>query len=282
MLQKILVSTPATISATFYVGETPTDVGTVTVAVTKADGSVVVGVGAVASGGTGIYTATLPAQTNLNVLKAVWTSSTRTVTTWHEIVGGFYCELADLRALDALNNTSKYPTAKLEATRAQAEDRFEDATGVSWVPRFRRDTLSGDNNLRLVLTRVRPRTLYSATIAGVAAADLTLFRFYDWGVIERTNALTWPRDTYGGGGNVTLEYVYGYDQPPEDLRQAFLTYTRYLLLDSNSRIPDRASVMSTDLGTFQLTTAGFNRPTGLPDVDTVLMNHSHRIPGVAA
>lgn len=281
-MQKILVATPATLRATFYVGETPTDVGAVTVAVTRADGTAVAGVGAASSPTPGVYEAALPAQAAPNMLTATWTATTRTLTTFHEIVGGFYAELADIRALDALANTSKYPTPKLETARAQAEDRFEDATGVSWVPRYRRDVLSGDNTAQLLLGRVRPRTVKAVTIAGVAAADLSLFRLYDHGAIERTTGATWPRDAHGGGGNIVVEYVHGYDQPPEDVRQAFLTYVRYLLLDSNSRIPDRASVMSTDLGTFQLTTAGFNRPTGLPDVDAVLMNHDHNIPGVAA
>jgi len=282
MIQKILVATPATIRAVFYVGETPTDVGAVTVTVTRADGTAVAGVGAVSSPSPGVYEASLPDQDDLNLLTATWDSASRTVTTLHEIVGGFYAELAEIRALDALSNTAKYPTAKLEMARAQAEDRFQDATGVSWVPRFQRDVLDGANTTTLRLTRIRPRTVLSTTINGTAVADLTTLRVYEHGLIERAGGVTFPREASGGGRNVVVEYVHGFDQPPEDLRQAFLTYVRYLLLDSNSRIPDRASVMSTDLGTFQLTTAGFNRPTGLPDVDAVLMNHDHTIPGVAA
>lgn len=281
-MQKILVATPATIRATFYVGETPTDVGAVTVAVTKADGTAVAGVGVVSTPSPGVYEAALPAQDGLNMLQATWTAATRTVTTYHEIVGGFYAELAEIRALDALANVTKYPTAKLEVARAQAEDRFQDATGVSWVPRFEREYLDGDNTARLRLTRPRPRDVLAVTINAAVVADLTGFRLYEWGAIERAAGAVFTREVAGGGRNVVVEYTHGYDQPPEDIRQAFLVYVRYLLLDSNSRIPDRASVMSTDMGTFQLTTAGYNRPVGLPDVDAVLMSHNHNIPGVAA
>ena len=283
--QRILVNTPATLTATFYSGETPTDPGgtTATVTIYRGDGTALVTAATATHGSAGVFTYTLAAQTQLNSLRAVWTGTDgRQVTTYHEIVGGFYAELADIRALEGMSNTSKYPTAALEAARAQAADRFEWATRVAWVPRYARETLDGNNRSDLTLTWPQPRQILSVTTDGTVVSDLTAFRLYSFGVIERTNGVWFLADVYGGGQNVTVEYTHGYDRPPEDIRWAFLTYVRYLLYETQSRIPDRASAFTTPDGTFQLVTAGFQRPTGLPDVDAILNARSHRVPGVAS
>lgn len=281
---RVLVGAPATLSATFSDGgETTVDPGTVTVTVTRADGTAVVTAAATTGTGAAARTYTLAAQTRLDHLTAVWTGSsgTRVVTTHHDVVGGFYAELADIRTLDALNNTTRYPEAKLAVARTQAEDRFDWATGVAWVPRHEREILSGLGRAQLALRWQRPRSVIATTIDGTVISDLSTLRLYNWGVIERTAGLTFPVEASGGGGNVIVEYTHGYDTPPADLKQAFLTYVRYLVLESTSRIPDRASTLSTDFGTMQLVTAGFQRPTGLPEVDAVLNDRSHRIPGIA-
>jgi hypothetical protein len=280
---RILVGAPATLTAAFYDGgEALVDPGTVTVTVTRSDGTAVVTGAATVGTGAAARTYTLAAQTRLDHLTAVWTGSVgaRTVTTRHEVAGGFYADLAEIRALDALANTTSYPTAKLELARAQAEDRFEEATGVAWVRRHARDILSGTGYSRIMLNRRPPRSLIAATIDGTVAADLTLFRLYDTGAIERAGGATWPKESAGGGGNLVVEYVHGYDAPPWDLKQAFLTYVRYLLLDTRSRIPDRATAMTTEFGTIQLASAT-SRATLIPEVDAVLADHDRRIPGMA-
>lgn len=282
---RILVGAPATLTVTFYDGgETAVDPGTVTVTITRADGTAVVTAAATSGTGAAARTYALAAQTQLNNLTAVWTASVggRVVTTRHEIVGGFYADLADIRALEGLSNVTKYPTALLDQVRRQAEDRFEWATRVAWVPRFARETLDGNNRSDVLLTWPRPRTLLSVTTDGAAVTDLTTFKFYTYGVLERTNGVWFLADVYGGGQNVIVEYTHGYDRPPEDIRWAFFTYVRYLLFETQSRIPDRASAFTTPDGTFQLVTAGFQRPTGLPDVDAILNARSHRVPGVAS
>lgn len=279
---RILISTPATLTATFNDGgETPVDPGTVAVTITRADGTVVVADAPTSGSGAAARTYTLVAQERLDHLTAVWAASSggRRVTTHHEVVGAYYADLAEIRALDALGNTSKYPEATLARARWQAEDRFEEATGVAWVPRHDRQDLAGDNTGELLLRWPRPRTLIAVTIDGTPAADLDTFTLYDTGIIERNSRLTWPRGTTTTG-NVIVEYTHGYDRPPEDLRQAFLAYVRYLVLDTTSRIPDRAASYSTEFGTYQLVTAGFQRPTGLPEIDAVLNDHSHRVAGV--
>lgn len=279
---RILVGAPATLTAAFYDGgEDLVDPGVVIVAVTRSDGTAVATGAATTGTGAAVRTYTLAAQTRLDHLTAVWTGDAgRVVTTRHEIVGGFYAELAEIRALDAVTSEAKYPTALLETARRQAEDRFEEATGVAWVRRHARDILSGNGATRLVLGHRPPRSLIAATIDGTVAGDLTRFRLYDEGLIERTGGTTWPKEAAGGGGNVVVEYVHGFDAPPADLKQAFLTYVRYLLLDTRSRIPDRATAMSTEFGTIQLASAT-SRATLIPEVDAILADYDRRIPGMA-
>jgi len=281
---RVLIGAPATLTVTFYDGgETSVDPGTVTVTIVRADGTAVATAAATSGTGTSARTYTLAAQTRLDHLTATWTGTTgaRVMTTRHEIVGGFYAELAEIRALDALNNTTKYPAAILERARWQAEAKFEDATGVAWVPRHDRQTAFGDNTTQLLLRWPRPRSLIAVSVDGTAVSDLTTFSTYDTGLLERKSGVTFPRGTTSSG-NVTVEYTHGYDRPTEDIRMAFLNYVRYLILDTTSRIPDRASAYSTEFGTFQLVTAGFNRPTGLPEIDAILNQHSHRVAGVGA
>lgn len=281
---RILISTPATLSASFSDGgEALVDPGTVTVTILRADGTAVVTGAATTGSGAAARTYDLAAQSRLDHLTATWTGSSggRKVTTRHEVVGAFYADLAEIRALDALGNTSKFPEAALARARWQAEAKFEDATGVAWVPRHDRQVAFGDNTTELLLRWPRPRSLIAVGIDGTAVGDLTVFSLYDTGVIERASGVRWPKGATASG-NVTIEYTHGYDRPTEDLRMAFLQYVRYLILDTTSRIPDRASSYSTEFGTFQLVTAGFNRPTGLPEIDSILNEHSHRVAGIGA
>ncbi len=281
---RALVHTPATLTASFYDGgEALVDPGTVTVTITRSDGTVLVAAAATVGAGAAARTYTLAAQTRLDHLTAVWTGSSggRKVTTRHEIVGGFYAELAEIRALDALSNLTSYPTAKLEVARSQAEAKFDEATGAAWVPRHARELLAGDGTARLLLGYRPPRSLIAASINGTAVSDLATLTLLSWGAVERDSGVAFPAPTTEPS-NVVLEYEHGFDRPPDDLKQAFLAYCRYLLMDSRSRIPDRASVMSTDMGTFTLVTAGFRRPTGLPEVDAVLNAYDLRVPGVGA
>lgn len=277
MITRVRVDTPATLAVTFYdsEGEVAIDPGVTTVTITRSDGTAVVTAAATTGTGAAARTYPLAAQVRPDHLTVVWTGSVggRRVTSEVEVVGAFYAELAEIRALDALSNTANYPTAKLARARHQAEDVFEDVTGVAWVPRHARELLDGTNEVRLRLAHQQPRSLIAVSVAGVVQADLTAFRLYPYAAIERVAGATWPSEVSGGGQNIVVEYLHGFDAPPADLREAFLVYVRDRLLMGNSRIPDRASLMSTDFGTFNLVTAGGQRYTGLPDVDAVLQRY---------
>ena len=268
MTQLIAVDTPATISATFYAAgaDTGADDGTVTVAVMRADGSAVTGVGAVTSAGDGVYTVTLPAQADLDVLTATWTGATTKVRTTHEIVGRQLVELAEIRAQTNLSSAS-YTNTMLEDARAWFLDTVDDFCGFSPIPRYAYETASGDGTSTVRITnRAYVRAIRSVAVDGEEVGDLTGWDL-DNGLLSGT---TFPY----GRNNVTVGYEYGLDHPPADLKRAALTAIRYrLLTDVNSQLPDRAMSISNEYGNIQMAQPNRKGPTGIPEVDAVLMRY---------
>ena len=82
-----------------------------------------------------------------------------------------------------------------------------------------------------------------------------------------------------GMDNVIIEYVAGRQGMPLDLKLALTKYVRYLILNTNGRIPDRATSMTTEFGTFRVGQAdAWDHPTGLSEVDAVLERYGLRSP----
>lgn len=268
MKQLITVDTPATLTAKFYPSGSDTGLndGTVTVAVTAADGTTIAGVGAVSAGTAGVYTASLPAQTTLGVLTATWTGATSKVRTTHEIVGAQLVEIAEIRAQLNITSSAKYPNATLDDARAWFLDIVTDHCGFSPVPRYVRETADGSGTGRLQLTnRAYIRTLRSVSVDAVDVADLTGWDL-DTGILYRKDGIF-----AAGRNNVVVAYEHGLDQASADLRRAALTAIRYrVLTDALQQIPDRATALQTETGTIQYSQPDENNPTGLRDVDAVL------------
>lgn len=273
-MSQVLINTPATLSVTFYDGETPTDPGVTTVTITRADGTAVV-TGA-ATGGTAANprTYSLAAQTDLDRLTVLWEgASGRKRTTYVDIVGGFIVELADIRAESNLADTSKFPTAKLEKAREWFTDLTTDFCGFSPVPRFTEETVNGTGStrLRLPVTYRNIRRLRYATIDGVAVDAGTLA---DW-QIEDGYLDTGYAGTVltSGRATITVGYEHGLDAPPADLERAALTAIRWrVLTDKNAQMPDRIISMTNEIGgTVQFARANKRYPTGIDDVDSVLV-----------
>lgn len=268
MRQLITVDTPATLTATFYPAgsTTGTDDDPVTVAVTAADGTVVAGVGAVASPGNGVYTATLPAQTELDVLTATWSGAASKVRTRHEIVGAQLVELAEIRAQHNLDSAVKYPTATLDDARAWFLDIVTDHCGFSPIPRYVRETVDGTGTGQVRLTsRAYIRTIRSVSIDDVDVADLAGWEL-DTGILYRKDGIF-----AAGRRNVIVAYEHGLDEPSADLRRAALTAIRYrVLTDASQQLPDRATALQTETGTIQYSQPDEDNPTGLRDVDAIL------------
>lgn len=378
MATRLVIGATQSVSVTFYSGETVVDADVpdtgVTYSITHVNGWVMTPAGTIATHagtGTGTYSASVPAQLTpadlIITYTGVFGGSTRTVSEYVKIVGGFFADLSEIRALDGLSNTTTYTTANLIEKREIAEALLEHATGRHWTRKYAREVLDGDQKYRrglmvtdnfyfiqlsrrLGLINVHPRTVLfvgfddtsgrivtdgvttnnsavitsatanfslstdlnmlvtgpgipqyatiisvqsptqatlsaNATITAtgvtlnlgggeysngiIAQTDVPLgYKLYPGGEIERLlSSGGWPR----GVENVVIEYIYGEDAPPYDMKRAFLQLVRHMLLQDTSRIPDNARSMTTPDGVFELGLAtGWQKPTGLPYVDSVI------------
>ena len=282
--RQVLRGTAETLSTTFYSGESGTDAdGAVTIGIVDEAGATVVPSGtSTTSAGSGVYTYALQAQTNLKKLTATWTGTWGTVMTFdthHEIVGGFYCVPAEVRAMDSISGESAtFTAADIVEAITYATAVIDDYCGASFVQRYQRDTMNGTNGQTIKVRRMFPKTLLAASVDGTALtsdeiADVALF---ENGQLTRKDE-TW---TFTEPGNlVVIDYEHGVGSvAPPDIRWAAKTLARYHLLEQVSRIPDRAISVQSEFGNIQLAQPGMNRPTPLPDVNVVLNRHRHRAP----
>jgi hypothetical protein len=140
----------------------------------------------------------------------------------------------------------------------------------------------------LQYTGTTPTTFINVTggtsgTAGIGAAVTVplsaYYVVYPSGELEaQIGVSAFPR----GIDNVVVEYMAGLSAMPSDLTLALAKYIRYLVLNTNSRIPDRATYMATEFGQFRIGQAkDWVAPTGIADVDAVLIRHGTRVPSFA-
>lgn len=261
----------------------PADPGTVTVAVTNFAGTTVTA-GAVAVAGN-VRTTAIAAADNQSVdrLTAVWSSGgTVLATSQHDVVGGFYATIADIRKDTVLANTNKFLSADLLAVRSEIEYQIDDACKRSFVPRFYSEVLSGSGNETIELRQNDLREVVSAeewTGSAWAAMSVTVA---DIPPSERGRATLrsgwWP----AGIQNIRVSYRYGWDRPPPDLRRAVVKAVESRRAGDSSGIPSRAiSVQGTELGNVVLATPGLGKwITAIPEVDEVINRYRLRELGI--
>lgn len=269
-LLRILKTTAITLSHTFVVdGEAADAVGNISIAVKRLDGTTVAsGTATKPPGTTGVYTWALAASATLDTLTVDWSgivaSATVTVRDYVEVVGEFLFGLD--QAYDDLSlSTAIHPLAEIAAKRIGIEQECERICRQAFVPRFERETLSGNGSSRLVLKHMLPRALRVVSISGVAmsAPDVAAVGLAEHGVLTRPGGVPWP----AGLGNVVVEYEHGRDMPPLPVREAGILRLRSLLGRPKSGVPDRTSSFTTPDGSaYRLTMPGAES-TGIPDVD---------------
>lgn len=289
---RVLKGTGETVSVSWSVDGVAVDPGVVTVSITNAAGTAVVTDAATSGTGAGDRTYTLtPAQTaNLDVLTCVWTGSVggqaTSVTTEVEIVGAHLFTIAEARNFDKqqLSSSAGYNAQVIEKARARITDEFEDICGISFIPRYKRLTFSGTDTQELILpdlfvTAIRSletRTSGTATWTAYTSTELADLFVDDYGLLYRESlgVLT------AGRRNVRIGYEYGLQRPPLSISRAALKVLVSQAVPSN--LPERATSLSDELGTFRLVTAGEDgRWYGIPEVDSVLSRYQYRGPGVA-
>lgn len=263
MTDRILQGAAATLQSSWYTGETVADPGAVTVTVTAGDGTVVAD--AVSADGTGADARTVDLTASdtstLTWLTAAWTSATLGVkTSVHEVVGGFYLDLPDIRALDGLDNTTRHTTVELRDAREWFETLAEQWCGVAFVPRYGRT----DRYRRVgdpVWLRPKPRAVQAVTVDGVTVTA-SGWEWSDDGYVH-------PDGTVGAG-RIVIHHEHGYDRPDQELVEAAKIAVRDKLLTDQTGQPSRQVLLSNELGTVRLAQPGAKAATGIPEVDRVL------------
>lgn len=292
MKTRVLRTSASVLSHTFEVGETPIDsTGPVTVTVTNPLGTAVA-TGAATHSGTGTYTYALPPQATLTVLTVAWAATINGAavleTDTVEVVGGYLFTLSEGRASDAsLKDRDKYPTTDLDAKRLEVEEECERICDRAFVPRYARVVVDGSGSSDLVLPHPDPdrtaahvRTIRSVSMAqrsggtpvAFTADELAALIVRNDNTITRTDRLFFAE----GYGNVVVEYEYGLDAPPLELKRAGMARLRSLLNANKTGIPDRASSFTAgDGGTYRLDMPGPWK-TGIPAIDAVYSRYSRR------
>jgi hypothetical protein len=271
-LVRIQRLTPGTLSEQWFEDGAVVDPGTVTIGIVRADGTVLVTAGT-ATSGTGssprTFNLTTTHTASLDKLQVTWTSTLKgTLVSYVEVVGGFLFGLAELIAVKPPNQT--WTTAQMSDMRTTVEQAIEDEYGTALVPRYRRDTLSGDGTTLLRL-RDPVRTVRAATVTStiLSTADLALLT-NSTGFVT---GYTWT----AGTGNITVGYEYGLDEPPARIRMDAIRLARQWLV--SGPIDDRALGAASPDGNFSfgLATPGRNGSIfGLPDLDAVILASPYR------
>lgn len=268
-MDRILQGTQASIGVQFAVDGTNTDPSpdTATVTITRADGTALLTAQDATQTGVGSFGYTLtPTDTALlDTLTAAWTATingaAQTVRTQVEIVGGFLCSLADLRALDPLQNTTEYTTARLLRARTQAEVAIEKWCGA-FVPRYRYRTFAGVRDTLLNVGDPYVTSVRSASVYGTALTETVLDA-----IIVDGSWITGMSNWYPGP--VAVGYEYGRPFAPADAARPTALLARWYLVESPT--DDRYTSISNDFGTFTLTTPGVRGAyTALPEVNAFI------------
>lgn len=280
MLSRILKAHSATLTHTLYLDGVATNPSpdSATVTITNDAGTAVVTAQAATDTGTGTFSYTVtPTQTaNLDRWTVAWTvtfgGQAQVFTDIVEIVGGFLFTIAQARAVTPLNNATLYPTQTIVDTRTLVEQALEDACGVAFVPRYRKESFDGWGVTTLLAHQPRVTAIRSASLNGTAltVSDLALVGGNQNGRLYYVN--TWT----SGYGNYVVAYEHGYEQPPLRMTQAALLLAKNWLV--KGPIDDRTTAFSTEDGTFSLATPGLRGSTfGIPEVDAAVADYGLRV-----
>lgn len=291
-MQRIRQSTAATLQVVFTdsVGEPADAPSTVTVGVTRGDGSTVLAAGTATTAGaanSGEYSVGLSAAQTalLDELTATWTYGSVSWVTRHAIVGGFVFSISDARAWDqTLADTGKWPTSTLADKRTEVEDELEWICDRAFVPRYRRLVVSGDGTPSLVLgvgdiRSIRSVAIYpttgSSSPTSLGATALAQIATFENGQIRRTDGGVFD----DGLNNVAVEIEYGWDAPPADLVPAAIMRLRTRIGMNATSLPDRAKSWTNPDGTTVTLDDPDAYSTGVLEVDSIYSRYSRRTRG---
>lgn len=185
---------------------------------------------------------------------------------------------AEFRLLPQMDDDTKYSADVVARERGFVEGVIERECRTSFVGVSTTETLDGTGTDTILLGAPYVLTVDSVTVDGVAydADELAALSFKKGGILRQPVGGAWP----SGRANVEITYTAGYSSTcPDDLKVAAMYATRFRVLGSSAtgKVSDRATSFSNDQGTTTLAVAGEDRPTGLPDVDAVIIGWRKRV-----
>lgn len=283
-MQRLLVGTTDTpLVAVIRDGDgDPVEGLTVTVTVTRDDGTTVVSGASTTDLGDGRYgwTPTSAATAQLDWLRASWrVAGVERALTVHEVVGGFLFGLAEL--VQAEPGLEFVARDVLRAVRTQAELEVERICGRAFVPRYGAWRLDGRGEPSLPAPAVGLRSVRAVAelVDGTESSPWTSAELA--AVVEPTPG-SWVRSDGGvwPSGPFIVRAEHGMDGCPDDVARAAIRRARWWWQSSSTAVPDRALAWTSETGaTFRLAAPGA-AATGDPEVDAVLARWSMRV-GVA-
>lgn len=268
-------------------GDAAAPSGTVTVAVTRSDGTAVT-VGAVSGSTSDPRTVTIGIA-ELGVvdqLTAVWSiNGTAVATDTIDVCGGTIGSVATIVAVET-SLSAKAP-ALVKRARLAAENRFIATQNRCPFTRFAVERVDGTGTARLSvgwpdLVEVRWARVWTSATAYTAltAAELASIVVPDaLSRFTRTDGAVWPC----GVRNIEVGYVFGLTELPQDLREAFYGAVRVQVNGTNTGVPDNAvGWASADGINFQIATPGQRKAIyGVPRIDDVWNRYHDPRPALA-
>lgn len=290
-----------TLTLTWYVSGTPTDVDDVTIGIVDGNGATVVSAGtATTNNEDGTYTYQLADQANPKILTVTWTdtSSGDTRVDRIEVVGGWLFTEAQARAFRGKDNaasavvplasSSEYTDATIAAERSRLTDDLEYWTGTGWVARYARIVASGTGSTILDLSKGKCQTadgvhlhrpgrlndisdILTVTIDGTTVdADTVTVDGRHLHLPSYWTASSTPF-------NVAVEYVYGFPYLVDGVDRIALMELVDRLVPS--AVPDRVLSHDGEYGTTRFIQPGgpMGNVSRLPQVNDWVARHDRRV-----
>jgi len=277
-MAELIVGTAGTIEALFADDEDPVDADAdVTVTVVDAFGTEVVAATTATNTDVGTYTVDVGPLTDPARLTATWTGTfagtARSTVTGTDVIGSHIITVAELRNRDSLGDIDRTPIDQLRRARTQFRTMAANHIGAPIVPTYVLVDAVGTGSAVLPLPRLTTQVL-EASIDDEPVTDTITVTPSGYAMLETT---TW---TYGA--TITVGAVAGMDPTPAELTDAAGEWIEWRLARSRSGLVDpRATSVTSDQGTFRLSTPGGSTGrgaptlTGLPQVDATLNSYRY-------
>lgn len=198
-----------------------------------------------------------------------------------------YFTEAELRDLPQMSDAVKYTSAGVTSATNWIESVIERKVGTSFIARTFTETYDGDTanaaGGRLVLKQPFATAVTAVNSNGVlfTAGQLLELMLRSGVLVRRPTGSYYPMPWAPGVTNITVTYSASYSTtPPADIKEAALTAARDWLLRRYAQqgTSDRTMSLSTEMGNVVYATANdLFRPTGIPDVDAVIMGWANRL-----